>query len=132
MKSQVRRQRVLLVRSNETADGEDITCSMMSLLKKFGPCPPLPTAIFPCDRSTRSSAISEMAWRMRRASTILENASTDLSGDEINGIVHRVASVFLCAGVMVLTRPDTLPLQDQDVLLAGIGGLNELFMYSAA
>jgi hypothetical protein len=70
------------------------------VLRLGGASPPSPTALFPCDASATSSAINELAWRLKRASSILDEGGQNLE--------CRLASVFLCRGVLVVTRPDTL------------------------
>ena len=113
-----RRQKVWLVPS-----GDDVVEQMMDLLADFGTLPPEPTAMFPCDSSTTSAAVSEMAWRLRRAAkTLDETGQVDVDdplGKEI--IEHRIQSIFLCRDIIVVTRPETLSPQDQEILLAGIG-----------
>ena len=93
-----------LVRALESSDGvrtEDVSMTrMVGLLQKFGTGPALPTAMFPCDKSSTSSAIAEMAWRLKRASSMLDEGGDDLDS--------RLASLFLCTGIIVVTRPDTL------------------------
>jgi hypothetical protein len=114
-------KKVLLVPCAISVNDTDMSLfRVVALLQKFGPFPPNPTAIFPCDCSTTSSAISEFTWRLKTASNILDEGSDA-------GIALRLESIFLChitkshPGVIVVTRPDTLRPQDQDVLLDGLG-----------
>jgi hypothetical protein len=94
-------------------NGEDtIPLQMLGLLSKFAPSVPSPTSIFPCDASTTSTAISGMAWRLKRASYILDEGEHD--------VARRLESIFLCSGIIVVTRPDTLDARQQDILLAGL------------
>jgi hypothetical protein len=107
--------------SEDTISRHNITCQMLALLEKFGPehldskvrALPSPTSIFPCDCSTTSTAISEMAWRLKRASYLLDDAEQD-------DIARSLESLFLCSGVIVVTHPETLNARDQDILLAGL------------
>jgi len=113
-KMHAQREKVWLV-SYEPSKGHDMTlCLMVALLKKVGSFPPMPTAIFPCDCSTTSSAISDMTWRLKRASDILDEGEKD-------DTAFRLASIFLCSGMIVVTHPNMLCPQDQDTLLAGLG-----------
>jgi len=94
-------------------NGEDtIPLQMLGLLSKFAPSVPSPTSIFPCDASTTSTAISGMTWRLKRASSILDEGEHD--------VARRLESIFLCSGIIVVTRPDTLDARQQDTLLAGL------------
>ena len=113
-KMHAQREKVWLV-SCEPVNGADITmCLMVALLNKVGSFPPMPTAMFPCDSSTTSTAISEMTWRLKQASHILDEGEKD-------DTALRLASIFLCSGMIVVTHPNTLRPQDQDILLAGLG-----------
>ena len=118
-----RREKVWLISCEMAVNSEDtIACQMVSLLEKFGPeftdlsdvrAPPSPTSIFPCDNSTTSTAISEMAWRLKSASYLLDEAEQD-------DVARRLESIFLCSGVIVVTHPETLNARDQDILLAAL------------
>ena len=95
------RRKVWFVPCERSDSGEDVSMTrMVGLLQKFGTGPALPTAMFPCDKSSTSSAIAEMAWRLKRASSMLDQGGDDLDS--------RLASLFLCSGMIVVTRPDTL------------------------
>ena len=124
MKTPSQRWKLWLV-SDDWLENESSTIpSILALFTRFGTLPPMPTAIFPCDCSTRSSAVREMVWRLKKVSSILDDtASTSsvLQSDELLDVVRRVVSIFLCAGVIVVTRPDTLQPQEQDALLDGLG-----------
>ncbi len=107
--------KVWLVPCETLLNGEDMSIlRMVALFKEFGRFPPPPTALFPCDGSTTSNSISEFTWRLKRASNILDEG-------EVDGMAFRLESTFLCSGVIVVTHPDTLRPQDQDVLLTGLG-----------
>ena len=106
-------EKVWLASCRLEGSGEDtIPLQMLALLNKFEPLKLSPTSIFPCDRSTTSTAIGEMAWRLKRASCILDEGEHD--------VAHRLESIFLCSGIIVVTRPDTLDARQQDILLAGL------------
>ena len=107
--------KVWLVPCETLVNGEDMSIlRMAALFKKFGHFPPPPTAIFPCDGSTTSNSIAEFTWRLKRASNILDEGEED-------GMAFRLESTFLCTGVIVVTHPDILQPEDQDVLLTGLG-----------
>ena len=96
--------------------GEDMMEHMMDLLEEFGTMPPLPTAMFPCDSTTTATAVSEMAWRLRRAADILDDEGQQ-------NRTQLVDSILLCPHIIVVTHPDTLSPRHQEVLLEGIGEL---------
>lgn len=104
-----RMSKVLLVPS-----GEDVAEHMMDLLEKFGAMPPLPTAMFPCDSTTTETAVSEMAWQLRRAADILDDEGQQ-------NRIQLVNSILLCPHIIIVTHPDRLSPRFQEVLLEGIG-----------
>lgn len=96
------RRKVWSVPCERSENGQDVTMyRSTSLVLRFGGASPTsPTALFPCDASSTSSAIAEMAWRLKTASSILDEGGHDLDS--------RLGSIFLCRGMIVVTRPDTL------------------------
>ena len=90
---------------------EDLMGRSLGLLRVLGDPSSKATALFPCDSSAGENAISELAWRLTRASELVEDDS--VPGEML------VEQLFLGKGIIVL-RPDRLIGPLQDMLLSAI------------
>ena len=98
--------------SAQHSNRDNLIRRSLALLALFEELPARATAMFPCDTSATYFAISDLAWRLQRASELLE--------DDSNCSENLVSQIFLCQGLLII-RPDTLDCNLQDIILSALG-----------